>query len=68
VLTPNEPEEDGTYSYILLFDPRIPGASYEPIDYLVKMYGQEKAEEYIHLFTDSMAKPQTGYVAVQSRC
>ena len=67
VLTPTEPDEDGTYPYLFIMDPRLPGFTYEMKSYLVKMYGEEKAEEYLSLWFDSVDRPQTGYTVVQSQ-
>ena len=67
VLHPTEPEADGTYSYIFLMDPLIPGGNYE-IDYLLKkIYGEGKWEQHSKMLGETFAREQTQYVVVQSK-
>jgi len=67
VLHPVKPNEDGTYTYVFLMDPLIPDADYSILNYLKKMYGEEKANEYYKMFTESLNRPQEGYKVIQSR-
>lgn len=66
VLHPVKPNEDGTYTYVFLMDPLIPDADYSILNYLKKMYGEEKANEYYKMFTESLNRPQEGYKVIQS--
>jgi hypothetical protein len=65
-LRPAQQNEDGTYSSVFLMDPLVEGADYDILSLLEKAYGVEKAEEYIQLWTESLAGPQVGYDLVQS--
>jgi hypothetical protein len=67
VLTPKQANEDGTYTYIFIMDPVIPGAHYQIEKYLIKMYGEKKGAEYWKVFEETAAKPQIGYAQKQSR-
>ena len=66
VLTPTQANEDGTYSYLFIMDPVIPGADYSIEKFLIKMYGKEKAAEYNKMFDETAVKPQIGYTQKQS--
>jgi len=66
VLHPVEQNEDGTYTYVFLMDPLIPDASYSILNFLEKMYSEEKAKEYYKMFTESLNRPQEGYEVIQS--
>jgi hypothetical protein len=65
-LHPAEQNEDGTYTSVFLMDPVIEGADYEILSLLRKVYGDEKAEEYIKLWSESLASPQAGYELIQA--
>ncbi len=65
-LHPAEQNEDGTYTYAFLMDPLIESAGYDILSLLQRAYGQDKAEEYIALWNESLASPQVGYHLVQS--
>lgn len=65
-LHPAEQNEDGTYTSVFLMDPVIEGADYEILSLLRKVFGDEKAEEYIKLWSESLASPQAGYELIQA--
>ncbi len=65
-LHPAEQNEDGTYTSVFLMDPLVEGADYDILSLLEKAYGEDKAEEYIQLWNESLAGPQVGYDLVQS--
>lgn len=67
VLHPVKMNKDSTYTYIFLMDPLIPNKSYKILNFLKKMYGEEKANKYYAMFKECYASPQTGYVVVQSQ-
>ncbi len=66
VLYPAEQNEDGTYTSVFLMDPLVEGADYDILSLLKKAYGEEQAEEYILLWSESLAGPQVGYDLTQS--
>ena len=66
VLYPAERNEDGTYTSVFLMDPVIEDADYDILSLLKKAYGEEQAEEYILLWSESLAGPQVGYDLFQS--
>jgi hypothetical protein len=65
-LHPAEQNEDGTYTSVFLMDPLIEDADYDILSLLTKAYGEDKAEEYIQLWGESLASPQVGYALIQS--
>ena len=67
VLHPIEMNKDSTYTYVFLMDPAIPNANYQVMYYLKKGYGEEKAKEYSKMFEECYARPQVGYMLIQSQ-
>lgn len=67
VLHSVKPEEDGTYSYLFIMDPVVPGADYDIENLLKKMYDEQKATEYMKMLNETEASGQTGYRMLQSR-
>jgi hypothetical protein len=69
VLKPVRMNEDSTYTYVLLMDPLVQHANYNPMSmyYLKKMYGNEKAKEYMKMFKESLKFPQMDYFVIQSK-
>ena len=65
-LHPAEQNEDGTYTSVWLMDPVIEGADYKILSLLKKAYGEDKAEEYVQLWNESLVSPQVGYELIQS--
>ena len=65
-LHPAEQNEDGAYTSVFLMDPLVEGADYDILSLLKKTYGEDKAEEYIQLWGESLASPQVGYDLFQS--
>jgi hypothetical protein len=65
-LRPAEQNEDGTYTSVFLMDPLVEDADYDIVSLLTKAYGQEKAEEYVQLWGETLAGPQVGYDLIQS--
>ncbi len=66
VLTPTKANEDGTYTYLFIMDPVIPGANYSIDKFLIKMFGEKKAAEYGKMFDETAVKPQIDYIQKQS--
>ena len=67
ILHPVGDNEDGTSTYIFIMDPVLRGANYGIRTLLVQMYGEEKANEYFKMLTESQAAPQKGFMMIQSR-
>lgn len=67
VLRPVEMNKDSTYTYVFLMDPVIPNTSYFILNFLKKMYSEEKAEEYYKMFEECYASPQSGYTLIQTK-
>ncbi len=65
-LHPAEQNEDGTYTSVWLMDPVIEGADYDFLSLLKKAHGEDKAEEYVQLWNESLVSPQVGYELIQS--
>jgi hypothetical protein len=65
VLTPTGPSPDGTYDYLIVMDPMIPGASYEIDPLLRRMFPAAEAERLSKLLESSMARPQQSMTLVQ---
>ena len=65
-LHPAEQNEDGTYTSVWLMDPVIEGPDYDILSLLKKAYGEDKAEEYVQLWNESLVSPQVGYELIQS--
>lgn len=65
-LHPAEQNEDGTYTSVFLMDPVIEGTDYGILSLLKEAYGDDKAEEYIRLWDESLVEPQVGYELIQA--
>jgi hypothetical protein len=66
VLHPAEPNPDGTYTYIFIMDPLIPGAEYNISHILYEYYPREQAEHYLEIWDQALVSPQVEYSLVQS--
>jgi hypothetical protein len=66
ILHPTEPNEDGTYIYILLMDPVVPDGEYSFEKLLQLAYSPEEAEELLKLYTESLSSNQVGYEVTQT--
>ena len=66
VLYPTRQEADGSYNYMFIMDTVIAGGDYDIDSLLKKIYGEEKANEYIQMYNETTAGPQTAYREVQS--
>jgi hypothetical protein len=68
ILHPVNENEDGTLSYLVMFDPFVPIDYDFTTGYLYpKIYGEEKGAELNERFIDLLAGPQRSYVMTQSR-
>lgn len=64
VLKPIEADEDGTYPYAFIFDPKNPQSDLDLALLLQRMYGKERGEAQLKNFSDTITK-QTGYFLVE---
>ncbi|MBI1760641.1 MAG: hypothetical protein HYR56_04310 [Acidobacteria bacterium] len=67
VLRPSKANDDGTWTYLYVMDPVIPGAEYDIERLLKRMFDEAKAQEYGRMLEETMAKPQFGYDMKQGR-
>ncbi|HET6569693.1 MAG TPA: hypothetical protein VFG50_17130 [Rhodothermales bacterium] len=65
VLYPQAPEEDGTYTYVYLVDPYLPGANYEMLDFWRLSYPEDEARKLDQQMGETMAAPQGEIYVVQ---
>ena len=65
-LRPVKPNKDGSYTYYYIMDPLVPGGDYDMMTYLTAQYGDEKAEEYIKMFTDCLVEDQRWVKTIQT--
>jgi hypothetical protein len=67
ILHPTEQNEDGTYTYVVLFDPWIRGALPGGIEGALRSeYGEERARKYLEDRENCCASPGVGYLLTQS--
>jgi hypothetical protein len=66
MLVPKEANPDGTYTYIWLMDPVVPGADYSYEGILGRAFSKEQTDAAIALMQKSMASPQVGYTVTAS--
>lgn len=65
-LEPVAPGADGTWSFVWLMDPALPGATYEVQPILEAAYGHHKAVEYGKRWDDMHVGDQLFFEAVQT--
>jgi hypothetical protein len=68
VFYPTEPNEDGTFTYIVMFDPIYTGKySFSPGYLIPKIYGEEEGKEILEEFGATIAGSQKSYTVIQSK-
>jgi hypothetical protein len=68
VFHPTESNEDGTFTYIVMFDPMYTGNYSFNTGYLIpKIYGEEEGREIIEEFGATLAGSQKSYTMIQSK-
>lgn len=68
MLHPTEANEDGTFTYLFIFDPMYSGNyAFNTTNLFTQIYGEERAQELDEQFAATMAGPQRSYLMVQSR-
>jgi ketosteroid isomerase-like protein len=60
MLRPIEPNKDGTFTYFYIMDPAISLNAYEMAPPLKAKFGDEKAAEYLKMYSDCVIDKQTG--------
>jgi hypothetical protein len=66
MLVPKEANADGTYTYIWLMDPVVPGADYSYRAILEKGHSKQEADAAIALVESAMASPPVAYTVSSS--
>lgn len=66
ILHPAGPNEDGTYTYVILWDPVVPDGEYNLYKLLLLAYTPEESDDLIKLFSESLASDQLGYEVTQT--
>jgi hypothetical protein len=61
VVYPLRANDDGTFSYLFLMDPVVPGETYNIRALLRRVYGDMDAERRYRELTDSWARPSTPF-------
>jgi hypothetical protein len=66
LLEPATPNPDGTWAFIWLMDPAVPGEDYETSAMFEAFYGAERAAEYDRRWADFSVDEQQFYEMVQT--
>jgi hypothetical protein len=67
VLNPTRPNADGTYNYIFIMDPVIPGGNYDIEATLKRMYPADEAARRFKMLEETFAGEPSHWIVVQSR-
>ena len=68
ILHPSEANEDGTYTYLIMFDPMYSGEyNFTTSNLYSKIYGEEKGKELDAQLAETVAGAQKSYTMIQSR-
>ncbi len=65
-LEPREPNDDGTWTYVMAADPRLEGAGYDVRPYIVAAFGEDEADAFDEAWNDCHARGQRGYDVIES--
>jgi hypothetical protein len=66
LLEPTAPNADGTWPFVWIMDPAVPGEDYDTASILDAYYGSEKAAEHMRRWEELCADDQAFYEMVQS--
>ena len=66
LLEPTAPNADGTWSFVWLIDPAVPGEDYETAPMLEEFYGHQKAVEYLRRWDEMHVGDQLLYETKQA--
>lgn len=67
MLVPQHANPDGTYTYIWLMDPVVPGADYEYRPILERAFSKRETDAALALMEGAMAAPQVGFAVSASK-
>jgi len=68
MLHPTEANEDGTFTYLFIFDPIYSGNyGFNTLNLYTKIYGEEKGKELDEQFAATLAGEQRSYFMIQSK-
>jgi len=68
MLHPTEANEDGTFTYLFIFDPIYSGNyGFNTLNLYTKIYGEEKGKELDEQFAATLAGDQRSYTMIQSK-
>lgn len=68
MLHPTEANDDGTFTYLFMFDPTYAGEyNFTTSNLYTKIYGEEKGKELDEQFAATLAGAQKSYMMIQSR-
>ena len=57
-LSPDDQNEDGTYTFLYIADPYLENQSYDILSMLIEVHGRTRAEEYFKLWLDCFSEEQ----------
>lgn len=66
LLHPTRMEPDSTYAYVFIVDPVVTSRSYSFPDLFTRAYGSQKADEYMRMFRESLARPSDTYLVTNA--
>lgn len=66
LLLPTRMEPDSTYAYVFIVDPVVSSRSYSFPDLFTRAYGSQKADEYMRIFRESLARPSDTYLVTNA--
>ena len=68
MLHPSEADEDGTFSYLFIFDPMYSGSyDFTTTNLFDQIYGEERGKELDEQLMETLAGDQRSYTMIQSR-
>lgn len=68
MMHPSEANEDGTYTYLIMFDPLYPGKyDFTTSNLYAKIHGEEMGKELNEQFVETLAGDQKNYLMIQSK-
>jgi len=68
MMHPSEANEDGTFTYLVIFDPMFSGEyNFNTSNLYAKIYGEEKGKELDDQLGETLAGDQKSYTMIQSR-
>lgn len=66
LLYPTRMEPDSTYAYVFIVDPVATSRGYSFPDLFTRAYGSQKAEEYMRMFRESLARASDTYLVTNA--